>query len=71
MHKVFNGLAKLGKSSVGWFFGFKLHLVIDLSEKLQSFTLMLANENDRKPVENLLKNFKGTVYGDKGYISAE
>lgn len=70
-HKVFKDLAKLGKSSVGWFFGFKLHLVIDLSGKLKGFMLTPANANDRNPVENLLKNFKGTVCGDKGYISAE
>ena len=71
MHKVFEKLAKLGKSSMGWFFGFKLHLVIDLSGNLMAITLTPANQNDRRPVEMLLKNFKGTVCGDKGYISKE
>jgi hypothetical protein len=28
-HKVADGVAKRGKSSMGWFFGFKLHLCID------------------------------------------
>ena len=68
-HKVFNKLAKRGKSSMGWFFGFKLHLVINTRGEIMSFCLTPGNVDDRKPMESLFKNLKGTACGDKGYIS--
>jgi hypothetical protein len=33
-HKVFAGLAERGKTSTGWFFGFKLHLMINYHGEL-------------------------------------
>ena len=68
-HKVFDNIAKRGKSSMGWFFGFKLHLVINHKGEIMSFCLTPGNIDDRKPMESLLKNLKGTACGDKGYIS--
>jgi len=68
-HKVFKGLAKRGKSSTGWKFGFKLHLVINHLGELLSFCLTPANVDDRKPVPNLVAQLVGLLYGDKGYIS--
>ena len=54
---------------MGWFFGFKLHLVINHKGEIMSFCLTPGNIDDRKPMENLFKNLKGTACGDKGYIS--
>ena len=68
-HKTFKDIAARGKSSMGWFFGFKLHLVINHKGELMSFCLSPGNVDDRKPMENLLKNLQGTACGDKGYIS--
>lgn len=68
-HKVFDKIAKRGKSSMGWFFGFKLHLVINHKGEIMSFCLTSGNVDDRKPMETLFKNLKGTACGDKGYIS--
>jgi hypothetical protein len=68
-HKVFAGLAKRGKSSTGWFFGFKLHLVVNEKGEILNIRLTPGNVDDRKPVPDLLKGFFGSVYGDKGYIS--
>lgn len=68
-HKVFAGVAKKGKSSVGWFFGFKLHLVINDKGELMAFKVTAANVDDRKPVPNLVKDLFGKLFGDKGYIS--
>lgn len=68
-HKVFDKIAKRGKSSMGWFFGFKLHLVINTRGEIMSFCLTPGNVDDRKPMESLLKNLKGIACGDKGYIS--
>lgn len=68
-HKVFDKIAKRGKSSMGWFFGFKLHLVINHKGEIMSFCLTPGNVDDRVPMETLFKNLKGTACGDRGYIS--
>lgn len=68
-HKVFAGLAERGKTSTGWFFGFKLHLVINDRGELLNVTLTPGNVDDRKPVPKLVRKLFGKVFGDKGYIS--
>jgi hypothetical protein len=68
-HRVFAGLAERGKTSTGWFFGFKLHLVINDRGELLSVQLTPGNVDDRKPVPELLHKLFGKVFGDKGYIS--
>ncbi len=69
-HKVFAGIAKRGKTSVGWFYGFKLHLAINHRGELLNVALTAGNVDDRKPVRELLKQQYGYFFGDKGYISA-
>jgi len=70
-HKVFKNIASLGKSTMGWFFGFKLHLVVDDQGNLLSFTLTPGNTNDRAPLGKLSKNLFGKLFADKGYISSK
>jgi hypothetical protein len=70
-HKVFKGFANWGKSSIGWFFGFKLHLIINERGELLSFQVTAGNTDDRVPVPDLVKEIVGKLFGDKGYISAE
>lgn len=67
-NKVFKGLAEVGKSSYGWFLGFKLHMVINNKGQIIAVKITKGNVDDREPVEELLKNLKGSAYGDKGYI---
>ena len=69
-HKVFDGKAKRGKTSTGWFFGFKLHLVFNDEGEILNFVLTSGEVDDRKPVPDLLQGLFGKVFGDKGYISA-
>ena len=69
-HKVFEGLANWGKSSIGWFFGFKLHLIINDKGELLSFQVTPGNVDDRVPVKDLVQELFGKLYGDKGYISS-
>jgi hypothetical protein len=71
-NKVFQNMAEVGKSTMGWFFGFKLHLVCNDKGELLNFCLTKANVDDRnKNVMNVLtKNLLGKLYGDKGYISS-
>jgi transposase len=68
-HKVFQGLAARGKTSVDWFFGFKLHLVVNEQGELLNIQITPGNTDDRKPVEDLLKALYGKVFADRGYVS--
>ena len=68
-HKVFAGLAARGKTSVGWFYGFKLHLVFNDRGELLNVLLSPGNVDDRKPVPRLVKNLFGKIFADKGYLS--
>jgi hypothetical protein len=70
-HRVFNGIAKKAKSTIGWFFGFKLHLVINDKGEIMAFKLTAGNVDDRKPVPDLVKHLSGKLFGDKGYISQD
>ncbi|MBS9780237.1 MAG: IS982 family transposase [Moraxellaceae bacterium] len=67
-HKVFKGLAERGKSSMGWFFGFKLHAVINDKGEIINLTVTKGNVDDRKPVKQLCKDLYGKLFADKGYI---
>lgn len=68
-HKTFKGIANWGKSSVGWYFGFKLHLIINDQGELLAAALTPANTDDRKPVPDMTKELVGKLFGDRGYIS--
>ena len=70
-HKVFTGMAQKGKTSMGWFFGFKLHLVINDQGEIISFKLTPGNVDDRVPVDQLTTDLFGKLFGDKGYIKKE
>lgn len=69
-HKVFWDSAKRGQSSMGWFYGFKLHLVINDCGELLGCYLTPGNVDDRRPVPQMVKDLWGKLFGDKGYISA-
>jgi len=68
-HKVLRGVAQLGKTSTGWFYGFKLHLIINDRGELLAFQVTPGNVDDRKPVSAMSKNIFGKLFGDRGYIS--
>jgi hypothetical protein len=54
---------------VGWFYGFKLHLVVNDCGELLAFCLTPGNVDDRWPVPRLVRHLFGKLYSDKGYIS--
>lgn len=70
-HRVFKGIAAKGKSTMGWFFGFKLHLIINDKGELLSFYLTKGNVDDRniELMTAMTKEVFGKLFGDKGYIS--
>lgn len=70
-NKVFAKLAKTGKTTAGWFFGFKLHLIVNDRGEIITFQLSQGNVADVSMLEVLTKDILGKLYGDKGYISAD
>lgn len=70
-NKVFKNLAKRGKTTTGWFYGFKLHLIINERGEILSFLLTQGNVADVAVLEELSKGLFGKIFGDKGYISSE
>ena len=70
-NKVFKGLAEVGKSTMGWFYGFKLHLIINDKGEILNFVITPGNTDDREPLKNrnFIKKIRDKLYGDKGYIS--
>ncbi len=70
-HKVFAGLAQRGKGSMGWFYCFKLPLVINDQGELLGVCLTPGNVDDRRPVPKLVRKLWGKLFGDRGYLSQE
>jgi len=68
-HRVFKKIARKGKTSVGWFFGLKLHLVVNHQGEIISWMLTPGNVSDLTPVETLCRNLLGKLFGDRAYIS--
>ena len=73
IHKTFKGLAERGKCSMGWFFGFKLHLIINDRGEILNFMFTPGNVDDREPLysEAFIEKVKGKLCGDKGYIGKQ
>jgi hypothetical protein len=68
-HKVFAGLARREKTSIGWCFGFKLHRIVNDEGALLAFRLTPGNVDDRQPVMKLAAGLGGQLFGDRGSIS--
>jgi transposase len=68
-HRVFEGHAGRGKTSMGWFYGFKLHLIINSKGELLRLRLTPGNTNDRKPMPEMCDGLFGQLFADKGYIA--
>ena len=72
-HKTFKEFARKGKSTLGWFYGFKLHLIINDKGELLDFLLTPGNVDDRAPLKYMgfHKRIFGKLFGDRGYISKD
>lgn len=73
IHKTFKGIAQRGKCSMGWFFGFKLHLICNEKGELLNFMITPGDIDDREPLkyEAFMNLIYGKLVGDKGYIGKE
>jgi len=70
-NKVFKGIATKGKSTTGWFFGLKLHLIVNEKGEILAFQITPGNVSDLSPVKTLSKGLWGKIFGDRGYISSK
>lgn len=68
-HQVFSQVARRGKNSVDWFYGFKLHLLVNDQGALLAFRLTPGNVDDRRPVPEMVQGLCGKRFGDRGYSS--
>lgn len=68
-HKVFKGIAEIGKTTKGWFYGFKLHFICNHRGEICSCRITPGNTDDREPVDLMSAGMIGKLFGDKGYIS--
>jgi len=70
-NKVFADIATRGKSTMGYFFGFKVHLVVNDKGELLNFVITQGNVDDRQPLKDpkFIESITGKLYADKGYIS--
>jgi hypothetical protein len=70
-HKVCAGLAGRGKTSAGWFFGFKRHLVLNHERQIVALALAPGNVNDATPALQLTRDLIGKLFGDKGCVGKD
>jgi hypothetical protein len=70
-HKVFDGLAARGKTSMGWFFGLKLHFVINHKGQVMALKITPGNTADGSVLDEVTQHLAGKLYADKGYIGRE
>ena len=72
-NKTFAGLAQRGHSSIDWFYGFKLHMIINDQSEIIAIKITKGNRDDRKAFEEMVVkgDLKGKCYADKGYISKD
>jgi hypothetical protein len=70
-HRVFDSLAARGKTAMGWFFGLKLHLVINHKGQIMALTITPGNIADSAVLDEITRHLRGKLYADKGYISRE
>ena len=68
-HKVMDGIASRGHHSMGWFYGFKLHLVVNNNGEIINVYFSRGNKNDIIGLDKMTKDLNGKLFGDKGYIS--
>jgi hypothetical protein len=70
-HRVFDGLAARGKTSMGWFHGLKLHVVTNHKGQVMALKITPGNTADSTVLDEMTSHLAGKLYADKGYIGRE
>ena len=69
MHKITKGWAAKGKCTMDWFYGFKLHLIINDMGEIIQWQLTPGNVDNRAPLKD--SEFTEKLFADRGYISQD
>jgi IS5 family transposase len=64
-------LAARGKTSRGWFYGLKLHFVINHKGEIMALKITPGNTADSAVLNDITKHLAGKLYADKGYLGQE
>ena len=67
-HRVTKGYASRGKTSKGWFYGFKLHGACDAWGNLVNLRFTTGSGHDSQEAEPLTDGLTGLFVGDAGYL---
>jgi hypothetical protein len=70
-HKVCYGLARKSKSSMGWFYGFKLHIICNELMQILNLKITAGNVDDRKGLAMIWNDIFGMIIADAGYIGKD
>ena len=70
-HRVFEGMAKRGKTTMGWFFGLKLHLIVNHKGQIMAVRMTPGHTDDRKALLEIVRGLKGKCFADKGYLGKD
>ncbi len=70
-HRVFKGIAARGKTTMGWFYGLKLHLIINHQGSIMALKITSGNVDERTVLDDMTRHLKGTILADKGFISQD
>jgi hypothetical protein len=72
-NRVFKGIAAKGRGTMGWFFGFKLHIIINERGEIIDFLITQGNVDDRQPLKDKAFHDKvfGKIFADRGYIGKD
>jgi hypothetical protein len=70
-HKTFSGIAQRGKGTMGWLYGFKLHMIVNYQGEIVAAKVTTGNVHDTQPVEALAQGLTGKLYSHKGYLSKD
>ncbi|MFA5831579.1 MAG: IS982 family transposase [Candidatus Paceibacterota bacterium] len=70
-HKVAKNIATKSKSTMGWFYGFRLHIISNELLQILSFKITTATVDERVALEMMWKDIFGMIIADAGYIGKE
>jgi transposase len=69
-HKVAKALATKSKGTMGWYYGFKLHLVCDIHGQILAWRITTATIDDRKGLSLVWEELTGMIVADAGYLGS-
>lgn len=70
-HKVCRKYASKSKSTMGWFYGFKLHIICNELMQILNLKITTATTDERKALEMMWINVFGTIVADAGYVGKD